>query len=282
MQATRTINKIRYGRKSGPMTAYIYQENLSELNPFVLWDHFDANGIKEETGLDYHGHSGIEAFSYPVTGTLHHMDSCGCSVTMQTGDLQIMTTGKGIVHKDTMQPLGGRAESFALWTALPAGEREMADASSQYIGTGSLPLVEEMDTTTKVLIGEYKQAKSPLSSSIPVTYLDIMIAPYGGWYWEPDERLVSGFVYMRSGSVYIGANQLYPQQMGILNPSKLPIHIKTSQKGARLFLILGEPLNQPMLSSGSSVHSNPENLHQGSDTISALMANHPVHLADPS
>ncbi|MCM0148045.1 pirin family protein [Photobacterium galatheae] len=83
MKATRTINKIRYGRKSGPMTAYIYHDNLtelnSELNPFVLWDHFDANGIKEETGLDYHGHSGIEAFSYPVTGTLHHTDSCGRS-----------------------------------------------------------------------------------------------------------------------------------------------------------------------------------------------------------
>ncbi|UTM58421.1 pirin family protein [Photobacterium sp. CCB-ST2H9] len=277
MKATRTINKIRYGRKSGPMTAYIYHDNLTELNPFVLWDHFDANGIKEETGLDFHGHSGIEAFSYPVTGTLHHTDSCGCSVTMRTGDIQVMTTGRGVIHKDTMQPLGGRAESFALWTALPAGEQEMAEAASQYTSTDSLPLVEEMDATTKVLIGQYKDATSPLTSSIPVTYLDIMIAPYGGWYWEPDEQQVSGFVYLRSGSVYIGANQLYPQQMGILNPSALPIHIKTSRKGARLFLVLGQPLDQPLLCSGGSVHSNEENLHQGNDTISALMESQAVH-----
>lgn len=271
MQATRTINKVRYGRKSGPMTAYIYRDNLAELNPFVLWDHFDANGIKQETGLDYHGHSGIEAFSYPVTGTLHHIDSCGCTVTMQTGDLQIMTSGNGVVHKDTMQPLGGRAESFALWTALPAGEQEMADASSQYVCTRNLPLVEETDATTKVLIGRYKEATSPIASSIPVTYLDIMISPYGDWYWEPDEELVAGFVYLRSGSVYIGANQLYPQQMGLLKPSTLPIRIKTSQKGARLFLVLGQPLKQPLLSSGASVHSNQENMHLACDKITKLM-----------
>lgn len=147
----------------------------------------------------------------------------------------------------------------------------MADASSQYVCTQNLPLVEETDATTKVLIGQYKEAISPIASSIPVTYLDIMISPYGGWYWEPDEELVAGFVYLRSGSVYIGANQLYPQQMGILKPSALPIHIKTSQKGARLFLVLGQPLKQPLLSSGASVHSNQENMHLACDNITKLM-----------
>ncbi|WP_299014270.1 pirin family protein [uncultured Photobacterium sp.] len=272
MRNTKKINKIRYGQKTGAITAFITEENISELDPFVLWDHFKAKEVLLSAGLDYHGHSGIDAISYPVAGRLRHLDSAGSHVTLASGDIHVMTSGNGVIHKDTMRPNNGLVESFSLWTALPAGDPEMANASSINIAAANIPLVEEADTTTKILIGSYNNVTSPVNYSIPITYLDIMIAPYGAWFFEPDKRQTSGFVYIRSGNVYVNGNQLHSRQMGILQPSPLPLEIKTGNLGARIFVTLGEPLHQPFISSGSSVHSSSHNMEMGTKKIMQLMA----------
>jgi redox-sensitive bicupin YhaK (pirin superfamily) len=272
MKNTKKINKIRYGHKTGSITAFIDADNLNELDPFVLWDHFEAKEIIRTTGLDYHGHSGVDAISYPVTGRLRHLDSSGSHVTLNSGDIHVMTSGNGIIHKDTMTPQDGRVESFSLWTALPAGHKEMDDASSTNVSSHHIPLVEEIDSATKVLIGNYKGSVSPITYSIPVTYLDIIIAPYGVWHFQPDKNQTTGFVYIRSGRAYIGGNQLHPHQMGTLTPSSLPLEIKTGSIGTRLFVSLGEPLHQPLISSGCSVHSSAVNMSLGTQNIKRLMA----------
>ncbi|MEJ2763034.1 pirin family protein [Photobacterium sp. MCCC 1A19761] len=272
MKNTKTINKIRYGHRSGAITAFINPDDMYELDPFVLWDHFEAKEVVRSTGLDYHGHSGIDAISYPVTGRLRHHDSAGSHVTLNSGDIHVMTSGNGIIHQDTMTPQDGRVESFSLWTALPAGQSEMAAASSVNITSQCIPLVEETDSTTKVLIGQYKDVISPVPYSIPVTYLDIMITPYGCWRFEPDAKQTTGFLYVRSGMIYINGNQLHPHQMGTLYPSALPLEIKTGRLGARFFVTLGEPLHQHFVSSGSSVHSTAANLVTGARHIAELLA----------
>ena len=272
MSKTRKVHKIRYGQKSGPITAFIDRDNVNELDPFVLWDHYQAKGIISSTGLDFHGHSGIDAVSYPVVGKLRHQDSSGSHVILASGDIHVMTSGGGVIHKDTMTPREGQVESYSLWTALPAGRAEMAESSSINLSSAQIPLAEETDSTTKVLIGCYKSTPSPIRYSIPITYLDIIIAPYGTWHFEPDSKQTTGFVYVRSGNVYISGNQLHPHQMGTLQPSSLPLEIRTGSIGARLFVALGKPLHQPLISSGSSVHSSAANLKRGTQKIEQLLA----------
>ncbi|MGF1700372.1 pirin family protein [Photobacterium makurazakiensis] len=272
MRKTRTVHKIRFGKKNGLLTAFINNTERESLDPFVLWDHFEAKAVVTSTGLDYHGHSGIDAISYPVTGSLSHHDSAGSHTTLSSGDVNIMTSGNGVIHKDTMTPRDGRVESFSLWTALPAGEPEMANASSHNILSQHLPLVEEADSTTKVIIGHYKGISSPANYSIPITYLDIMISPYGVWHFVPEEQQTVGFIYLRSGSVYISGNQLHHHQMATLHKSTLPIEIRTGKIAARLFVILGKPLEQPFYSSTQSVHSSPDNLSKATQNIGTLLA----------
>ncbi|PSW17622.1 pirin family protein [Photobacterium sanctipauli] len=272
MRKIRQVQKIRFGKKSGLLTAFIDNQEFETLDPFVLWDHFEAKAVVKSTGLDYHGHSGIDAVSYPVTGALKHHDSAGSHVTLASGDVHIMTSGNGIIHKDTMTPQNGRVESFSLWTALPAGDTEMAAASSCNINADQLPLVEEDDSTTKVIIGSYKGVTSPANYSIPITYLDIMISPYGIWHFVPQEHQTTGFVYIRSGSVYVSGSQLHHHQMATLHKSSLPIEIRTGQVAARLFVVLGQPLGQPFYASSQSVHSTPDNLSKATQNIGTLLA----------
>ncbi|GAL06583.1 pirin-like protein YhhW [Photobacterium aphoticum] len=198
MTDTRKVHSIRYGKKSGVLTAYIHPKDHEQLNPFVLWDHFSAKAVMHSAGLDYHGHSGIDAISYPVIGKLNHRDSAGSHVTLASGDVHIMTSGKGIIHKDTLTPKNGQIEAFSLWTVLPAGSKEMAPACSTNIDAHHLPLVEEKCTITKVIIGHYKGANSPVQYSIPITYLDVMIAPYSCWSFQPMRHKAVGLsIYNR-------------------------------------------------------------------------------------
>ncbi|KXI22372.1 hypothetical protein [Photobacterium sanguinicancri] len=63
-EKTRTIKKVRYGLKSGSMTAYIQSGEIEELNPFALWDHYQAKNVCQPVGLDFHGHSGVNTLTY--------------------------------------------------------------------------------------------------------------------------------------------------------------------------------------------------------------------------
>ncbi|MGF1862673.1 pirin family protein [Photobacterium profundum] len=273
MSKTRKIITIRYGLKAGAMTAFIDAGNIAEVDPFVLWDHFTAKNKMKPVGLDFHGHSGVDTISYSVVGKVKHVDSSGCHATLEGGDVHVMTTGSGIVHKDTLTPVNGVVETFQLWTALPAGNVEMEAAYSTNYKTAILPLVEEADSTTKVLVGSYKGINSPVSYSIDIVYLDIIISPYGTWTFQPKSNLTAGFIYLRSGKAYISGNQLQPNQMAILDLSSHALEIKTSDIGTRLFVVLGEPLNQPLISSGASIHSSHKNLKSGGEKIEELMGN---------
>ena len=271
MRKTRTVQKIRFGKKSGLHTTFIKQSELEQLNPFVQWDHFTAKAIIHSKRLDYESHSGVDAVSYPVIGKLSHHDSTGNHVTLASGDVHIMTSGDGIIHKEIMTPQNGQIESFCLGSILPAGKVEMSPASCINLHAQQLPLIEEHDSTTKVIIGKYKNVASPANYSIPMTFLDIMIAPYGCWYFEPDPEQLTGFVYLRSGSVYISGSQLHKHQMATLTPSPLPIEVRTSKLGARIFIVTGKPQQQPLFSKHHSVHSSQQNMSKATQNIGRLL-----------
>lgn len=271
MRKTRTVHKVRFGTKHGLQTTFIKPSELEELNPFVQWDHFTAKALLHAKRLDYQSHSGIDAVCYPVIGKLSHHDSTGNHVTLASGDVHIMTSGDGVIHKEIMTPQNGQVESFSLGTVLPAGKIEMAPASCINLHAQKMPLIEEHDSTTKVIIGRYKGAASPVKYSIPMTFLDIMIAPYGCWSFNTDPEQIAGFVYLRSGSVYISGSQLHHQQMATLVPSSLPIEIRTSKLGARIFIATGKPQQQPLFSNQHSVHSSPQNMTKATQNIDHLL-----------
>ncbi|KLV09324.1 pirin [Photobacterium aquae] len=274
MSETRQIQNVRFGIKHGPRTAFISPRDHNQCNPFMSWDHFEASKITAKRPLQYHGYSGVETLCYPVSGSLLQNDSIGSRI-LRSGDINVMNSGSGMIQRNTLLPHNGHIETFSLWTALPAGKEEMANAASQSFPTQSLPLVEEKDSTTKVLLGNYHAATSPGSCRTPVTLLDIIISPYGNWHFAPPENLTHGFIYIRSGSVYISGHQLHPSQMATLKPSHLEILLKTGKIGARLFVALGKPLQQPFFTNRNSVHSSPENESKSTQNIMQLLAKRP-------
>lgn len=56
--------------------------------------------IAPGAGFDTHGHRNMEIISYVLEGSIEHKDSTGNIQTLQAGEFQIMSAGKGVFHSE--------------------------------------------------------------------------------------------------------------------------------------------------------------------------------------
>ena len=83
-------------------TIFHYQER-PELSPFLLLDHagpadFPPSG--KQLGVDWHPHRGFETVTVVYQGEVDHEDTAGNGGRISTGDVQWMTAGSGLLHKE--------------------------------------------------------------------------------------------------------------------------------------------------------------------------------------
>jgi redox-sensitive bicupin YhaK (pirin superfamily) len=84
---------------------YIPEANISQqrLSPFLLLGFnpsFDFGPSEHIRGVDVHPHKGFETVTITYHGSVAHHDSTGNSGVINPGDVQWMTAGSGILHKE--------------------------------------------------------------------------------------------------------------------------------------------------------------------------------------
>jgi redox-sensitive bicupin YhaK (pirin superfamily) len=74
----------------------------NKYDPFLLFDHFAFNDPVEGPirGFPMHPHRGIETVTYMLEGSVNHRDSLGNAGLIGAGDVQWMTSGRGIMHEE--------------------------------------------------------------------------------------------------------------------------------------------------------------------------------------
>ena len=91
----------------------IATRELNYVDPFLLFDHFGSEDPKDYlAGFPLHPHRGIETVTYMLEGTVNHKDSIGNAGTIGAGDVQWMTSGRGIMHEEMPKPVDGRMSGF--------------------------------------------------------------------------------------------------------------------------------------------------------------------------
>ncbi len=156
---------VKLRRSFGPHRSNLY-------DPFLLWDHFAFNDPREGPiqGFPMHPHRGIETVTYMLDGAVHHRDSLGNAGLIGAGDVQWMTSGRGIMHEELPRrgPTGVIA-GFQLWVNLPAALK-MSTPRYQEVKASTIPVAQRADATIRVVAGEIDGVRgpetSPLSRSI--------------------------------------------------------------------------------------------------------------------
>ncbi len=148
-------------------TVFSYSETGKELTPFLLLDHAGPANFEptdKERGVGWHPHRGFETVSIAFEGAVDHEDSAGNSGSIGPGDVQWMTAGAGVLHKEThgreFARRGGPFEMLQLWVNLPA-KSKMAAPGYQTLLAKDIPAVDLPNGagTVRVIAGQFGEAK---------------------------------------------------------------------------------------------------------------------------
>ena len=146
-QVVRTIEPQRVTEGAGrPAQRSIAGAALDYLDPFLLFDHFGSDNPRDYLpGFPMHPHRGIETVTYILEGSVNHRDSLGNAGLIGPGDVQWMTSGRGIMHEEMpRRGPSGIIAGFQLWVNLPAALK-MTQPRYQEILSAALPEVRRDD-----------------------------------------------------------------------------------------------------------------------------------------
>ncbi|MFN8176365.1 MAG: pirin family protein [bacterium] len=243
--------------------------DLDHHDPFLLLDHFDSQDPADyEAGFPMHPHRGIETVTYMLAGEVHHRDTLGNAGSIGAGDLQWMTSGRGIMHEEMPQPRAEGNRGFQLWVNLPA-RLKMSAPRYQDVRASNVPVVTHVDgATVRVLAGAFEGTEGPISGiAAAPTYLDVTLASHAA-IEAPVPAGHAAFVYLFEGECEVGGTLLHAPILGILGHGERVRAARVGNAGpARFLLVSAAPLGEPIARYGPFVMNTREEIAQALEDL---------------
>ena len=233
------------------------------LDPFLLLDDFHSeNPADYLAGFPWHPHRGIETVTYMIGGTVEHGDSIGNKGAIDSGDVQWMTAGSGIIHQEMPRASKGLFQGFQLWVNLPASSKMM---SPRYRGIVSdqIPFVKpKRGSEIRVIAGDLEGTVGPVKDLVvDAEYLDVKLLPDK----ELDLRIrdgFRGFAYAFEGSGVLGKGEsthIKREYLAVFREDG-EVNIRAGPEGLRFLLVSGRPIREPVAWGGPIVMNTREEL----------------------
>ena len=238
----------------------------TRLDPFLMLDEFSSDNPGDYiAGFPSHPHRGFETVTYILDGHMRHEDHLGNQGDLQSGGVQWMTAGRGIIHSEMPQQEEGRMRGFQLWINLPAKEK-MKAAGYRDIAPNEIPVLElEQGGRIKIIAGEIQfnqqQLRGPIYGlTTEPLYLDVSLAPSASIQLPVDARL-NAMIYVFEGDADIAETALTTHCAVFLSEGE-SVKITANDKGVRFLLLAGLPLHEPIVQYGPFVMNTVTEIKQ--------------------
>ena len=250
------------------LTRVLTQPLQKRLDPFLMLDAFGSDAASDYIGgFPSHPHRGFETVTIMLEGRMRHQDSVGNVGLLEPGSVQWMTAGRGIIHSEMPEQQEGRMAGFQLWVNLAAKDKMTAPAYRD-VPPADVPVLTLPDgVQVRVIAGEARGTQGAVvrPTTEPLV-LDITL-PAGQVF---DAALPTGhnaFVYVYGGGVVdVGGDKLTrveSERMAILvNEAQADGVRLAAVQAARVLLVAGAPLNEPIAQYGPFVMNTTEQIHQ--------------------
>ena len=241
------------------------------LDPFLMLDEFGTDQPGDYiAGFPAHPHRGFETVTYMLDGRMQHRDQLGNVGDLGPGGVQWMTAGRGVIHSEMPLQESGRMRGFQLWINLPSQEKMKPagyrDIPASEIPSAALPgggSIKVIAGTAEVgeqrISGPINSPSQPLSTA-PL-YFDIEL-PAGASFEQPIPAGHNAFLYGYEGSVEIDGKRLPGQAALVLDTAGQRLRVTAGAEGARLLLLAGKPLREPVVQYGPFVMNTREEIEQ--------------------
>jgi len=245
---------------------------FSFMDPFLLLDELGPVTYKscEALGAPDHPHRGFETVTYLLQGEFEHKDSAGHQGVLRAGDVQWMTAGSGVVHSEmpsqSFFESGGVMHGFQVWINLPSSLK-MTKPTYQEISNADIPHAFSKDrlASVRVLAGQALGVQAIINTHVPIQYHDWTFRP--GADIRIDVQVGHNIgIYVFSGRVRVGESLdlLETGQFAVLDEGGRVRFVLPSEEfsDARVLLLSGLPINEPIARYGPFVMSTEEELQQ--------------------
>jgi redox-sensitive bicupin YhaK (pirin superfamily) len=246
------------------MTRVIGSPALDSFDPFLLLDEFRSDDPNDYlAGFPDHPHRGFETVTYMLAGRMRHGDNQGNTGLLGPGSVQWMTAGRGIVHSEFPEQEEGLMWGFQLWVNLPRADK-MTAPRYQDIQAAEIPEVElAPGARARVLVGSVNGVAGPVTdvATEPV-YFDLHLDPKVRYVAElPEGHNVFAYVYDGDAKVGAGATAVARGELALTSRgASLPV--TAGANGARLIVVGGRPLGEPVARYGPFVMNTVDELKQ--------------------
>ena len=217
-----------------------------------------------------------------LAGTVDHADSLGNSGNLGAGDVQWMTAGRGIMHRE--MPHGdpqGRMHGFQLWANLPSSLK-MTAPRYQDIAASDIPeVVDDDGTRVRVIVGDFWGRKGPVEGvAADPQYIDVSVPP-GRKKRLAVETSRHAFAYVFAGSGTFrdasdpqgvlteatdGTDAVTRERTGnrslVLFDRGDEVVVQAGDEGIRFLLVSGKPIEEPVAWYGPIVMNTKQELQQ--------------------
>ena len=247
---------VKLRRSFGPKVSNLF-------DPFLLFDHFAFNDPIEGPirGFPYHPHRGIETVTYMLEGSTAHRDSLGNSGLIGPGDVQWMSSGRGILHEEMpRRGPSGNIYGFQLWVNLPA-QLKMSEPRYQEVTAATIPTYEKDGVKIRVVAGKADTVSGPVADiAASPLYMDVELAPDIEWQFPvPSGHTLITYVFEGEG-VFSGET-VNAVKMVKFNDGD-HITVKTENNPVRFMLMAGAPFKEPIVPYGPFVMNTIEEIQE--------------------
>ena len=238
------------------------------ISPFLMLDFAAENYFSPSErvrGVDVHPHKGFETVTVAYKGSVAHHDSAGNSGIINPGDVQWMTAGAGILHKEyhekEFSKKGGLFEMVQLWVNLPKKDKSAAPhyqaLTADKMGKVELPGNAGL---VNVIAGKFKDLEGPAQTYSPVNLFDIRLNKDGEVSF-PVPASHNTALLVIEGSIAIQGQPVAQHSFVLFKNEGEDISIKALDNSV-ILLLSGEPINEPIASYGPFVMNTQEEIYE--------------------
>ena len=229
-------------------------------------------------GFPGHPHRGFETITVVQYGLVDHADSLGAAGRYGNGDVQWMTAGKGVQHSEMFPLLNESQENplllFQIWLNLPASSK-MVEPHFTMFWNKDVPVVKSKDEqgkniTIELIAGELSGVHAPApppdswaanpDNNVALWLIELEQGAH--WTLPASAAGLNRVLYFYEGDMITAAGRDITVSQGLQLHSDQSMDITCNGSTAKLLLLQGQPIAEPVAQYGPFVMNSREELQQ--------------------
>lgn len=273
MAQPRTILSIQPGQPASDgagvrLNRIIGGAGIERFDPFLMLDEFSTDNPDDYiAGFPPHPHRGFETITYMLEGRMRHEDHLGNVGVLQAGDVQWMTAARGIIHSEMPEQEHGMMRGFQLWLNLPAKDKMNAPDYRDISASTIARLTTAEGVNAVVIAGQFRTATEQLDGAVQRPHTEPQLydldLPAGSHISPQLADGIRPMLYIYAGSIEVTDTEPHTVTAGhLVRLSDSGTLQLRSDSGARVLLIAGRPLDEPIVQYGPFVMNSREQIEQ--------------------